>query len=433
MTFSNTKQKLQKIYNQSVNNSNTLLDDKNKNVILNFFKQSLSGVKSIHDTGWLTVSPKSDTIKTIRKNHKLPEMIKTDYSFDIELPDFIMPYLDVKLMIVPPPDSDLGVYDSYTTENYYGDWSIIKVNGTTLYDYNTVNIPSEYIFSDSRIAEMGTPSANTKQVWNGSAIVDGDYVGGRVNGARYAEGDIQNGTFFNIKPYDENGHEFTGFTSNSFTGIGDEVIIVNYVRTENFNVTRTYDFNSSGGYVFLGTTQCDNSETTDRDFIYQGRHIYYAPNSLDTIRLELASGNDRQLFNLPTSNIGSITYDRNPSGYPTTVSEQDNVYSQNGSDKIRKDLALFKISDGTDFPLYRIKTKINATIMSPAIIDDPNPSIKVQEDVYTYGTRYTRTTNDVSYKSLAYVTAKQDVQYRILFSIKNPLFYQEVRKYDTTQ
>lgn len=496
MTFSQESRKLEKIFNDIKTNKTALDNRKNEQLLLNFFKTTIKPHYTLSDTGWLSKAPDNNDLKTINPGDPLPESLSISYTDELEIPDILLPYIDVFALIKTPPDSVLTSYNKYSTENYEGDYIEVRGNGSLIYKGEYPVIGGGAITE----AQLGTvaPEANTRKIFqvtvNHTDPDSGDefVTSGILEGIFYQDNEreceketdpgpppefttITIRDTFSARWYLDHEHEISDFTASGFTAIGDFTeqtftsgtpdCAVDTTTTE--NVEQTISFSSVENYFlyirgtqfnitqgtfvgFSGTIKEVNGEgITSYDLLQlNGYRVYYSSNR--AFEFEVGNAGDLILTNLPSDAGGislpysSISFERNlgdlSSILETEVTEDIFLQSSSGNivngNPIRQDVALFKMQDGnaSNFPYYYLKIGLGATILAPATEDDPNPHIDTQVDSYSIdGSSYSRSSNVDGSVSEAFVTAGQDVQYRLMIVVKNPYWFQEVRKYDITQ
>lgn len=567
-TYSQTRRKLRKIFNNINSNKSELNNRKNEQLILNFFKTNIKPYIIITDTDWLAKAPDGNDLKTINKGDLLPESLSVIYTDELEIPEIFLPYIDVQILIKPPPDSVLTSYNKYITKNYIGNQITVKGDNQNIYTgpyplpgnnllteqalspisvtvtlsdtpgstkaqfktikphglttgetiihtafteaiyngsfsvsvvtSNTYEIGVDYWTDDLglfKTLSSGTvPPNNTKKVWNVTVFHTNPTTGdnystfGELVGIKTEENpeSCQKETDPGPPPvFTETNivdifecfpnlsanpayHKITSFTSSGFTGIGDftdqtfttgtpdcdigSTVTTQTTLTKTFGTVDEYFLSLDGGQTNItqststsGLHTVTGSHITSYEVInFLGYRPYYS--SLTQREFQVASAGDLLLQNLPDTNVGdtlpytAITLNRNIGNLSSLlntsitediflISTQANLVNGNS---IRKDIAFFKIPGVNNF--YYMKVGFGATILAPAIVDDPNPGIQTQQDTYSIsGTTYLRSNNIDGVVSEAYITEKQDVQYRLIITIKNPLWFQEVRKYNASK
>lgn len=494
-TFSQSNRKLREIFNKIKSNKSALDNQRNEQLLLNFFKTTIKSHIAITDTGWIAKAPDDNDLKTINKGDLLPESLSITYTEELEIPDFFLPYIDVQVLIKTPPDSILTSYEKYSVENYTGNHVTIKGDGANIYT-------GPYPFANISDDDLGilVPSANTKKSWQVRVLHTNPSTGdkysttGDLHRIRTDE-NTQTCDAITIKdifqcfpfqaPVEFVYHKILAFNESGFTGIGvfhdwtfdtgSPDCDTSVITTE--EVTATKSFGAVDEYFLtldgLQTNITQNTQTGPFEHQVTGSHItsyeyinytnnvpYYS--SLTQKQITIAGANFREdllsqeqidsgdifLLYLPseadgdTLPYGGITLDRNLGNLSSLLNTFifEDIFLQSRKDflvngnPIRKDIAFFKIQDGNvnHFPSYYMKVGIGATILAPAIVDDPNPHIPTQQDIYSSGGTYTRSSNIDGLTSEAFITEKQDVQYRLMIVVRNPFWYQEVRKYESS-
>lgn len=461
--FSQQNRKLQKIFNDIKKNTSTLESRRNEQLLLTFFKTNISPHFIIEDTDWIAKAPDTNTGKTINKGDLLPASLSINYSTEIGIPDFLLPYIDVEVLIKTPPDSTLITYDKFSTENYTGNY--INVQGVEGLIYNGI-YPTPLFVS---FTDLGTvvPEANTKKVWRVTVlhntggdefVTTGELL--QISTTENTEtcerdpgGTITINDQFYCSPFSTAPHKILDFDDEGFTGIGDftdnEFISgppdcdtssteeEGVELSKNFSAIENYELYLSGSQTNItqettspGTFFVQGNDITSYEsIIFNGYRPYYSSSTQK--EFQTSGTADIILVNPPNS---SITLKRNLESLSSILDTNifENVLLQRGGNRIRKDIAFFKIQDENtnNFPFYYLKIGIGATILAPAIVNTSNPGIITQSDIYINSSR-TSTTRGSVYE--AYFAKKQDVQYRLMIIIKNPFWYQEVRKYVTSE
>ncbi|MEK6880910.1 MAG: hypothetical protein AABY22_14920, partial [Nanoarchaeota archaeon] len=140
---------------------------------------------------------------------------------------------------------------------------------------------------------------------------------------------------------------------------------------------------------------------------------------------------DLKLNSFPLATSYTITLEKNREGYPTEVNEVLQIGQST------KQYSIFKISEQNGLTNYKLKYDTVVTILVPANREYTIAYIRFQNSTYTWtGSSYTRTSdeNDLKTEPITWTPEiSRDIQYRLMFLIRNPFFYQEVRKYDNAE
>jgi hypothetical protein len=486
MQYSQAKQKIQK----SINNINkTVVEIENKKndpFNFNFFKSKIKTNSVLYDSGWEDITPDNNSYKTIVHGAMLPASVSIDYSDYFEIPEEILPFIDLQLFVKPVGHAKLATYHPYTLENYTGNYIKVTGDGTLIVQGYW---PSQFnrLYDES---ELGTNinASFTKKVWN--TVIEftsgGDTyrLTGEVNGIIIGENEqTEDSTtiwdeFYCLptRPSDveyNHYHKITALSDTQFTGVGDYhdrefnpgPPLGDFSTTYTYETTLTRNFATVDYYkigvfgILANITQGTSSglagwwfdstmhSLISKEFIFQGYRLYYS--DLTQKEFRISSGGSAALQNLPNTSstppdvlpYSTLLLEQNPDGFPETTSETTGLFIQSADGTIvngylvRKDLSFIKTDDlNNGSAKYLFKFKTGVTILEPAVVDDDDPHIFIKVDQYSQsGTTYALSSSTSDYKSLAYKTEKNDVKYRIVITAKNPIDTNELRKYDLNQ
>lgn len=161
--YSQVNRKLEKIYNQSVDNNNKLSEKTNSEFLLNFFKNSLKPFIKLSDTGWVSQALQGSPLIT-QKGTLLPQSLSIYFKNIFEIPSFFLPFIDVLVFFKMPPTYQLTTYTKYITNQWSGDNIIIKTDGNIVYKGPAFSGITPFALSE--LSDYSIPFANTKKYWN---------------------------------------------------------------------------------------------------------------------------------------------------------------------------------------------------------------------------------------------------------------------------
>jgi hypothetical protein len=480
MNYSQENKKFLKIYNAIIKNSSDLNNKENDQSLL-YFQKTAKSHETFYDTGWISKALDPNDVNTLEKGALLPNSLSVDFSETVELPENLVPYTDFKLFVKTTPDSTLTTYDQYDVESIDGEYVVIRGNGGLVYR-GTYPPEDNNIASQLKIDDGDIPESHTKKVWKIEVLytdtISGDNfrVIGELQGIKTEENtrscdtneitdDFESYPFlFGFPSY----NKITDFSETGFTAIGDETDrtfstpspTCDVDETETNEVTRTKTFSSVGeSHIKISGSRQNITQSTNgsgnfnvkeseiTSFVsitFQGYRPYYS--SLTQREVTIGNAGYLILENLPDTDLddilpySSLTLTVNP--LPITTKTDTHILLQStfgnlvNGNAIRKEYGVFQISEGTNFHFsqYKIKAKLGLTVLTKADTIDPNGTYDTQEDTYSVsGTSYTRTNATDAQSRSTYITQRQDVQYRVMLIIKNPLFYREQRNYDNTK
>lgn len=491
MQFNQANNKIRTIFDRLHANDAELQSKTNDELLLQFFKTSIKPIFVLDETAWISKKPtRIDSGKTsTERGTLLAEKLSISLNQDFQIPDFLLPYIDVLTFVKTPPDTTVKTYFPYTSSLLTGVTMRIKTDGDIVYQGEVLQ--GLQWFDLEELDTNLIPLANTKRIYNVVLRYTDGVDDWRITGRLwYLNVEVPNGTgcsgnpddqwdSFRIRaftgdigsqPYAEketadNYGIITSLTTSTVQGIGNLVQIRSIVGGSGCEVQVTENPSTSHSVsIFSGAnrTQLYIDGLIEKKisglFVPQGlganyydltsfnapsfdsvEFLGYVPHyTNDTDGYITTNGGvlDLSLTNFPEAIGYTITLEKNPDGFPTGIAETENMGGFSGM-STRKDLTFFKIAenDQNTFSFYRMKFQTDVTIMSPALLDYATEYIRFQNSTYTdNGSTYSRTSNEVDLKTeRTYTSINQDVQYKLMLVIKNPLNYQEIRKYDTSQ
>lgn len=159
-----------------------------------------------------------------------------------------------------------------------------------------------------------------------------------------------------------------------------------------------------------------------------------------------------QLINFPYEGSYTIEVFKNTNSTPlTNVTQVESLFLESlqvdelgVNNKILKETVVFRLPQEKDsfLPKYQLISKIGATVLSPAIIEETQHSIRANNETYvtTMAGVYPIAPTSVRTHTIAintinkvYIPEEADIEYKVMLVLKNPFFSHETRKYDTSQ
>lgn len=457
MNFSQGNRKLEILFNKIKENDATLKAKDVEALIFTFFKQNFQNTIVLQDSGWLAKAiDLADDISTVIANSSLATSVSINFSSNLELPNFLQPFVEPLIFLRPPPNCTLSAYTERETSLFTNDFVVVRGDGSLIFQGGFTTVDLSTIFSETFLTTYSIPFSHTKKAWTVN-LNSGAHIGQAVEITwTKTVGNIT--TSFDTFPINSpnHKHEILDADEDSFTAVGNETIIdttpnptifnENVTRTFNFSDADSYSISIRGGAPLFTVTLYASVDIDSQEFTFAGRQLYFDNETYDQFQMKKV-GNDIQLNSFPESNLPytNITLEKNPEGYPNFI---DNNYRVNkqifpeessnnlgvGTNNIGKDIGVFKIDDTTrNSAIYKFNVKIGAIVHVPAselVIDN---GILTQSDTYNIdSTSYIRTSNVTDSKSEgSYAIPPLDVAYRVIFVVNNPLQFKEIRKYDT--
>lgn len=491
MQFNQANNKIRTIFDELHANDAELQSKANDELLLQFFKTSIKPIFVLDETDWISKKPTridgSQTSTT--RGTLLAEKLSISLNQDFNIPDFLLPYIDVLTFVKTPPNASVKTYFPYTSSFLSGVTMRIKTDGDVVYQGDVLE--GIMWFDLDELDTNLIPLANTKKIYN---VVLRYNAGGdewKITGRLwYLNVEVPNGTgcdgdpasqwdSFRIRAFTGDRSDqflakketadkygiFTNLTTSTVDGIGNLVQVRSEVSGLGCEVQVTENPSTSHSVsIFTGANRTQLyidgviAKLISGQWVNQstGANYYdlfpvntpsfesveflgYVPHyTNDTDGYITTNGGvfDLSLANYPETSGHTITLEKNPDGFPTGVTEEDNLGGASGM-STRKDLVFFKLGESTQntFASYRMKFSTDVTIMSPALLDYTTDYIRFQNSTYVHnGTNYARTFNEIDNKTeRTYMSVNEDVQYKLMLVIKNPLNYQEIRRYDTSQ
>lgn len=487
MTYNTSKNKLSKIWNRSKKNQDDLnkkdLEDKDLYKKLQTFKYPITLIESDD----IYVVPQSvPSIRSTKKNTKLPSTLAYNAFIDITIPEEFLPFLELEVDWFPLPSEEIVSVYAYEQSDYTGNEVEVKGDSTLIYTGAKSKTDRKFLHQQTEIDNGNILEENTKKIFNATIIYQ-DTLGDtyKITGLLYQlvfKTDIGTGcsgnetfTDYNVQ-IDPDTVDFLYFSefntmSSSSVNITSQKRVVDWTDpgsgcmqsvTTTDNVTQTFSLSSvqefyqlqsaqkfkliSGEYVlqplateFIADERDPVNDTIlSREFTEVGFWLHYSSDrrALFGIANDNFDGEDDDLIGLPDSSditglalpYSSITLKQNTESLVPQRISSIVIQGTQGLPFIYK-----KISKSTEkIPTYRINPLIRGVLVSRASKDNPNSqSFDTYDDIYTVsGTTYTKTTEDHgTVVRTTYVPENQDIKmnYRIRFN--NPLFFDEQKRF----
>lgn len=494
-TFNQEKQKLEKLFNKITDQARTLKEKDVEALIFNFFKQELNNQIVIHDTGWLTKNTNIDESTTLFPDSGQSTVAAVHYEKNIQLPNFLQPYIEPLFFIQPPVNCACVAYEENENSFFQDSYIEVYADGGLVYRGSLAAMTNgQNLVNDAQVANGDAP--HIKKVWNmliewtdpntlDDWTIFGEVVGltleentqtcersgvgtitikdsflTRCNSTAHlgyhkindltdstfdAEGQYNNQSFTSGEPLCETDSVTTEnvLRSGSF-GEGDEFYFV--IRGNAFNITDSV-FGGFSDYNIAYST------ITDKSLTYIGNRVYYSSNYRFIFSIDdfLSQPSDAHLrFTEGSSESGdlefsNITLIRNPDSYPNITATRyrrirelfPSVSSNFSGGLIQNATCVYKLGTPTapQMGWYKYTVDANTILHVPsALLIDKEDTVITQVDHWTPSmiTSYARTSNTMGTKATGgKVAPTLQFKYRILFVVKNPLQIQEIRKYGT--
>ena len=465
MSFNQIKNKISTFFETSIKQQSELENRKNKDNKLFFDKSFLKAPISLYEEDIIVSSTK--TITSTESQKPLPSTIEYSSSFDLEIPDFYLQYLNLKTIITPQDGTEIvssGVFE----QSSFGGTGTIEILG----DGSRLYIGSQNIaqpMSNESIQGMPVPLSHGKEMYDVNLnLSDGSNV---TQLFTLFIKTVVSGTpgVFDIFRFDPtlcNNHVITSISSSSISYIGQKYQINTLGGYIPGSLTNDVALVSSFNSVLPGNIQINSYFDvgtfaqpiffTGQSFELVGRHLYYNSEFNGLIGIfdtGIPEGNTTEIIlsPIPVSQLPppSIFPPDDCSSFPTlppytTISlvreanpsiVKNNVFLNS---KNENNLSFFKVAS-TDDPnvnKYRFRIKGSTVLLSNKTEIDPNsPSYTVYNDLYTVvGTGYQRTTKDHSFETKnQYIASSEDVNVNIKLFFNNSQIYSETRHIDLGQ
>ncbi len=419
--FNTSKNKLQKLWEQTVANINKKKAKDNKDDAKFFQKlskqQILKVPLEIFNSGTISAKPVVGGF-TAYKNENMPAEVSYTQNIKLEIPEDFLPFVKYSTEITTVPGTESHVVYEYDPSTWTGDVMEVRGDGILIYKGQPLIQAINFFFitfAESTLNERGISLGLTKETW--LVELESDIRGIRTGkimtvGATKIDSvgsclSNDNTTVFGIQHFANKNHKIISLDENGFTGIGNETITTYTSDGEggcdanvvvNENVTRIISFSDMDDFQFqlaefsnIGLIY-SKSEIIDLEITKEDRWLFYSielQKIFSTVITDTVDGDfsEIQLNNLPDTNNGdilpytNITVKRNFDGInpePTQLKQSSGqlitgVGNQRPSSSVLTSLVktgkeyenYLKISNAI-IPGYRFKLSGNFYIVAPS-------------------------------------------------------------------
>lgn len=471
--FNTSKNKIRQTFHRNNKNINSL--EVKRNIINNFFKekQKIKSIKTLFESEWIATTPTATaSVRNITKGKDLAELVSIEFEEEITILEEILPFINVDIMVKTPPDSEPVGFLEYDQETFESDF--VEVRGDTNLIYQGIPRPLKFQHDEDAlddgdfqrdyakkvftaaieytdgadeyrvvgtlirirmIDDLGT-GCNNQDFDTYDCFVDVDFVGSK-NYAEFLELESNSANMIVQK-------EESRFTTNSSpppdciqndTVIDEQEITfpftggaIDRYLIRMFPATR---FKKVGGSFVLDTTgdfeiDSDAVTVTSRSFQFVGYWLFYSDNKDFFFGVDEDGEGELELKNLPTNPDqpwNQITFKLNQEPHPEALAA---TVTQTGS---RKQLFFRKNAPST-FNTYKVFLTDTLVLKAPSSLISDTEIFDVFDDVYNKdSTDYTRVESHSTKTENIYVSKKHDIEYKIKITVKNPFYWEELRRY----
>lgn len=412
-------------------------------------------VFNILETDWKTISIDGNTNASARTTLKNgPVGSDFGYSFDtlfetgspISLPEEFLPFLNYQILTKCGPESQILPLNNWTT--FEGAlYQKLTVGGLQIFDGDPNLLSGVHRFQQSEIDDGIVNVNSCKKAWFVTRGANSGYLQQLIITYDTTPAASPCGVHNNFKQIIINYHEFekhkiNSLTTSSFSGIGTIIehtwTFDGMTCTENtvttvdkgpvsFSFSGADDItialeNTSGTQTFVGTVTGLDSVVDSGYWLYYGTNTYVPRVKLTT------SSNDEILDILPKDstntfvNLGQIVLE--PHFVDDTASSR--LRPING-----KDFMIVKLNEDKDKPFKKFNMLIGfeAVLMGKATVIESDLAANEKLNTYNFsGSAYVKSNSDMSPK-YRYHLESQDVQVKLVITLKNPLYYRNILSY----
>lgn len=434
MNFQYEKDKLKKIDN-SVKSNNNSKERKNKNIIsFDEIDLSINIPKVIHETDWISQEVSSMASSTVIK--KLWGSSTVEFREEISISEELLPYLDIDLLIEPPLDGEVVVWEPVTSVNS-GSRAIVTGNGVTLYNGQT-SFVSPAILSESTFSQYGIPLSHGTRAWFHTLSYIPVGGGDQQNIIQpiieiRAEIDLggDNKDVYDIFVTNDRAHTINTLTTSGFSGVGDK----NEIREEggafipdtpislSFSAISRYRIWYRNG-TFLDFKDAVGGGVTiiSQSFELGGRYVFYTPNSLAGPSLTSDGSGGFRINVFPNDDpiYSNIRLEVKSFDLPGT---ETTTFTSNINQ--RKRFSYFKIKDNLYNILFRVP--VNFEVMA-----NKGNDLEINTKTYTQdGSSYSLSTEENTTGESTFLFGfTENFRYKVRLVLKPPLNWKEKRKYN---
>lgn len=479
--FSNSKQKLNKIWELNQANESSLNQKENK--LKKLFKEHniFKNPKVLYESAWVARTPvATSSVRSTKKGYILPESLAYDPVIEFNIPPEFLPFVKFDTLIKTVPNTELvGTY-FYEQSDFSQDYVEVYGDSQLIYKGRKfLKTGRKFLHQQSEIDDGSIDENLTKKVFNGIVIytqggdtwkVEGELstmiltfgISAGCNGnQQFTEYTVQiDPDLSNHLPYSKilNMDEtLTSFIAkrrvvtwiDPGSGCAQGIVITENVSdTKSWSsVQATYSFVSAKKYKLIdgnfvqqgGIANYIVDERvaigdviTERTFTFAGFWLYYSTDYewLFGIGNTNLDGQIDDLLDIPVvpGDIAvslpytEITLLQNPGDFPLEITGA-NVLSQSQTLPFAY-LLVSENDDGTN--TYRIAPQVRGFILAPATEINPlSRDVDVFDDIYTIsGSTYAKTTElHTTKEKITYVSKKQDAQVKVRLTVHNPFVY----------
>lgn len=486
-SFNAETNKIRKNFERSKENTNLL--EQKRNEIIKFFteKGKVAIIKNLLDTGFLAEAPTpNNSFVRSQKGKELSESVTFNFERNIDIPEDLVPFLDIILSVRTVPNVNAVGFLTHDIDRVGDDFVEVKGDGTLI--YQGVPKPIKNIYTQEELDAGNFQESFTKNLFEATIIYIDDFSGdkfratGIINQIKITDllGTFGDGCVTgqpNVDIYtteiDQTQTDFKNYaqihsinsTTVDMTSLKEEIRANDFpdcfgsVTTEVDNVRKTHTFESAGVDAFVilmqfgilekevdgefqtvatGNLIVDSLIHTilSQTFIFVGFWLFYSDDTFfffgidDKLPIEQEGDSTKiELKNLPQSPnrpYSTITFVRNPGDFPLFTQVEA---TRGGS----KQETLFRLSEDPESSLTKYRLTLKDTLVLSALSsEERDPPLQIVEynDILTQsGSGYSVNENHTFKENKKlFVSANEDVQFRVQINLKNPFYWEEVRK-----
>jgi len=472
MKFSLTRNKLRKLWEQSKVHFSDLNTKKNDNDRQVLQDNILKNPQVVFDSNWKVVSSQNEFGSTrFKKGDDGLQRMSVDDDFTLDLPEDALPFLETAVILRPPPGTRIRDINSLPIEKFTANHVVLKGDNSLL--FQGTPFLSNRIHLQQELDDGNFDGDIAQKVWDGT--IEYKDSGGtqfrvvgrieRFTGVQFTGGTppecdpFLNNIDFTCAPFFIGKHEFTTMSSTSTTFIGtkttqtfapttctsSEVEVENQTFSVTFSTLDEEQWRIDGVKINKATEQVVetgiitiNTQVGDviefrGPFEFQGYTIYYSTEKITKINFDLFSGDVNIQFHLspiPDPNdIGysSMTLDRN-----LDSKDFEELITLNIQRPTTQDVTLF-LDDVKTFKKFKTIISRFFGLTTPSTVSVTQTFATLKDTYTASGSTYSLVHSHGTNTAEIFEPDSVDIEYRIIASITNPLYWNSIRKYRNTR